>query len=105
MQPELWKKIQDICDKLSKVTYENLTKIIRLEATGSSSAAQKLDDSFQNDVDAWMQMAIVKEALGRTPDAHNAIRQAYQINANAAAEKLRSSEELQRIAAPLFRRR
>ena len=58
-----------------------------------------------NDVDAWMQMAIVKEALGRTPDAHNAIRQAYQINANAAAEKLRSSEELQRIAAPLFRRR
>jgi len=54
MQPDLWKKIQDICDKLSKVTYENLTKIIRLEATGSSSAAQKLDDSFQNDVDAWM---------------------------------------------------
>ncbi len=54
MQPELWKKIQDICDKLSKVTYENLTKIIRLESTGSSTAAQKLDDSFQNDVDAWM---------------------------------------------------
>ena len=58
-----------------------------------------------NDVDAWMQMAIIKDALGRTPDAHNAIRQAYQINANAAAEKLRSSDELQRIAAPLFRRR
>ena len=58
-----------------------------------------------NDVDAWMQMALIKEALGRTPEAHNAIRQAYQINANAAAEKLRSSEELQRIAAPLFRRR
>ena len=54
MQPDLWKKIQEICDKLSKVTYENLTKIIRLEATGSSTAAQKLDDSFQNDVDAWM---------------------------------------------------
>ena len=54
MLPEQWKKIQDICDKLSKVTYENLTKIIRLESTGSSSAAQKLDDSFQNDVDAWM---------------------------------------------------
>ena len=54
MLPEQWKEIQDICDKLSKVTYENLTKIIRLESTGSSSAAQKLDDSFQNDVDAWM---------------------------------------------------
>ena len=49
MLPEQWKKIQDICDKLSKVTYENLTKIIRLESTGSSTAAQKLDDSFQND--------------------------------------------------------
>lgn len=54
MLPEQWKKIQDTCDKLSKVTYENLTKIIRLESTGSSTAAQKLDDSFQNDVDAWM---------------------------------------------------
>lgn len=54
MQQEQWKKINDLCDKLSKVTYENLTKIIRLNKTGSSSAAQKLDDSFQNDVDAWM---------------------------------------------------
>lgn len=54
MTSEQWEKIREICDKLSKVTYENLTKIIRLEQTGSSSAAQKLDDSFQNDVDAWM---------------------------------------------------
>lgn len=54
MSPDQWEKIRQICDKLSKVTYENLTKIIRLEQTGSSSAAQKLDDSFQNDVDAWM---------------------------------------------------
>jgi len=54
MQEEQWKKINELCDKLSKVTYENLTKIIRLDQTGSSTAAQKLDDSFQNDVDAWM---------------------------------------------------
>ena len=54
MLPEQWKKITDVCDRLSKVTYENLTKIIRLESTGSSTAAQKLDDSFHNDVDAWM---------------------------------------------------
>ncbi len=54
MLEEQWKKINELCDKLSKVTYENLTKIIRLEQTGSSTAAQKLDDSFQNDVDAWM---------------------------------------------------
>ena len=43
MQPELWKKIQDVCDKLSKVTYENLTKIIRLESTGSSTAAKSVE--------------------------------------------------------------
>lgn len=54
MLPEQWKKINELCEKLSKVTYENLTKIIRLNKTGSSTAAQKLDDSFQNDVDAWM---------------------------------------------------
>lgn len=54
MTPEQWKQINELCDKLSKVTYENLTKIIRLNKTGSSSAAQKLDDSFQNDVDSWM---------------------------------------------------
>ncbi|MCQ2107298.1 MAG: hypothetical protein MJZ05_00875 [Fibrobacter sp.] len=54
MLEEQWKKINELCDKLSKVTYENLTKIIRLNQTGSSSAAQKLDDSFQNDIDAWM---------------------------------------------------
>lgn len=54
MLPEQWNQINELCDKLSKVTYENLTKIIRLNKTGSSSAAQKLDDSFQNDVDSWM---------------------------------------------------
>ena len=58
-----------------------------------------------NDVDAWMKLAIAKDALGYTQDAYNAIRQAYQLNAQQAAECLRASEELQRIAAPLFRRR
>lgn len=54
MDQGLWNSINDLCDKLSKVTYENLTKIIRLNKTGSSTAAQKLDDSFENDVDSWM---------------------------------------------------
>ncbi|MCF0225053.1 MAG: hypothetical protein HUK20_12355 [Fibrobacter sp.] len=54
MEAETWKKVCEICDRLSTVTYENLTKIIRLEQTGSSSSAQKLDDSFQNDLDSWM---------------------------------------------------
>ncbi len=58
-----------------------------------------------NDVDAWMQLAIVKDALGKTPEAYQAIRQAYQINANEAARCLQASEQLQRIAAPLFNRR
>ncbi len=73
-----------------------------------AEAESSLNDYLRtagNDVDAWMQMAIIKDALGKVNDAHNAIRQAYQINANAAAERLRSSEDLQRIAAPLFRRR
>lgn len=54
MDATLWQKILDLCDNLSKVTYENLTKIIRLEQTGSATGARNLDDSFQNDVDTWM---------------------------------------------------
>jgi predicted Zn-dependent protease len=58
-----------------------------------------------NDIDAWMQLAIVKDALGLVQDSQNAIIQAYRLNANEAARRLQSSEQLQRIAAPLFRRR
>lgn len=54
MDSSTWQKIQDLCDKLSNVTYENLTKIIRLNVTGSASLARNLDDSNQNDVDSWM---------------------------------------------------
>ena len=54
MDSSTWQKILDLCNKLSNVTYENLTKIIRLNATGSATAARNLDDSDQNDVDSWM---------------------------------------------------
>ena len=54
MDSSTWQKILSLCDSLSKVTYENLTKIIRLNATGSASAARNLDDSHENDVDSWM---------------------------------------------------
>lgn len=54
MDAVAWQKILDLCDKLSNVTYENLTKIIRLDATGSATGARNLDDSDQNDVDTWM---------------------------------------------------
>lgn len=43
-----------MCNKLSNVTYENLTKIIRLEQTGSATSARNLDDSDQNEIDTWM---------------------------------------------------
>jgi hypothetical protein len=54
MTPENMKKVVDLCNQLSNITYENLTKIIRLEQTGSATGARKLDDSDQNDIDSWM---------------------------------------------------
>ena len=54
MTPENMKKVVDLCNQISNVTYENLTKIIRLEQTGSATGARKLDDSDQNDIDSWM---------------------------------------------------
>lgn len=46
--------IQNLCDRLANVTYENLTKIIRYAQGGSADRAQQLDDSFHNDLDHWM---------------------------------------------------
>ena len=54
MSPEKFKKVVDRCNQISNITYENLTKIIRLEQTGSATGARKLDDSDQNDIDSWM---------------------------------------------------
>lgn len=54
MDPQVWLKVKDLCDELSNVTYENLTKIIRLEQAGSVTQARNMDDSDQNDVDSWM---------------------------------------------------
>ena len=54
MTPENMKKVVDLCNQISSITYENLTKIIRLEQTGSATGARKLDDSDQNDIDSWM---------------------------------------------------
>ena len=48
------KKVVNLCNQISNITYENLTKIIRLEQTGSATGARKLDDSDQNDIDSWM---------------------------------------------------
>lgn len=57
------------------------------------------------DADAWLQLAIVKDALGQTHEAQNGIYQAYQANQQIFNQRLQSSEQLQKIAAPLFRRK
>ena len=54
MTPENMKKVVDLCNQISNITYENLTKIIRLEQTGSATGARTLDDSDKNDIDSWM---------------------------------------------------
>ena len=56
------------------------------------------------DIDALLQHTIVKDALGQTQEALQIIIQAYRTNPEATAQRLGSNKELQRIAAPLFRR-
>ncbi len=73
-----------------------------------NEASQCLNDYLRTnpkDADAWLTLAVVKDALGQTQDSLNAIRQAYTANANVAAQRLQSDQNLQRIAAPLFKRR
>ena len=57
------------------------------------------------DAEAWLFAAIAKDALSQTTEAQRAIIQAYQCDANATMDKIRQNEVLQRIAAPLFRRK
>ena len=81
---------------------------IFLEGGLNAEAEQVLNDYLRAqpaDVDAWMQMAIVKDALGQVQAAQSAIIQGYQLNKDVAARLLQASEQLQKIAAPLFRRR
>ena len=61
--------------------------------------------SQPKDADAWLQLAIVKDALGKAYDAQNAIYQAYQADQHVFNQRLQGSEQLQKIAAPLFRRK
>ncbi len=57
------------------------------------------------DAEAWLQLALIKDALGQVQSSQQAIIQAYQLNKDLAARRLGESEKLQKIAAPLFRRR
>lgn len=58
-----------------------------------------------SDAEAWLALAEVKHALGKTQESLSAVYQAFQANKDVAARKLQASENLQRIAAPLFRRK
>ena len=58
-----------------------------------------------NDVEAWLKMAILKDARGQVEQAQSAIIQAYKIDRNAFAQLVSANEQLQRIAAPLFQKR
>jgi predicted Zn-dependent protease len=71
----------------------------------SESCLEAYLNAQPKDADAWLQLAIVKDALGKTYDAQNAIYQAYQADKGIFNQRLQSSEQLQKIAAPLFRRK
>lgn len=46
--------VLELCERLSRVTYENLTKILHLQATGNSARAQSQENALQQDLDHWM---------------------------------------------------
>ncbi|PWK93243.1 N-acetyltransferase [Hallerella porci] len=47
-------EVLNLCESISHVTYENLTKIIRYSQAKSADGARRLDDCYENDLDAWM---------------------------------------------------
>ncbi len=57
------------------------------------------------DAAAWLLSAAAKDALSQTTEAQKSVIQAYKCDANLTMDRIRASETLQRIAAPLFRRR
>ena len=57
------------------------------------------------DAEAWLAAAIAKDALSQVTEAQRAIVQAYQCDANFTMDRIRQNETLQRISAPLFKRR
>lgn len=46
--------ILQLCERLSGVTYENITKILHLQAHGNKTRAQQQENALQYDVDHWM---------------------------------------------------
>jgi predicted Zn-dependent protease len=73
-----------------------------------SEAAPQLNEYLRmqpNDAEAWLSSAIVKDALSQITESQQAIIRAYQCDANLTIDRIRKNETLQRISAPLFRRK
>ena len=82
--------------------------LILIEGGMAAEANPHLNEYLRvqpKDAEAWLASAIAKDALSRTAEAQQAIIQAYQSDANLTMDRLRKNEVIQRIAAPLFRRK
>ena len=58
----------------------------------------------QNDVDTWLQLALLQATVGQIANAESSIIQAVQRNQDRALQVINQQEALIRIADPLFRR-
>ena len=79
-----------------------------LEGGMATEANAQLNEYLRaqpKDAEAWLASAIAKDALSQVADSQRAIIQAYQCDMNLTMDRLRQNEALQRIAAPLFRRK
>ena len=79
-----------------------------LEGGMAQEANNQLNEYLRTqpkDAEAWLASALAKDALSQVTEAQRSIIQAYQCDANVTMERIRASEPLQRIAAPLFRRK
>lgn len=74
-------------------------------ATEANSLLNEWLRQYPKDAGAWLASALAKNALSQTREAQKSIIQAYQCDANLTMERIRADETLQRIAAPLFRRK
>ncbi len=75
------------------------------ECNMKEEAATHLNEHVRDnpkDVDAWLQLAIINDALGKTYEAQKAVYEAYQANPQMFNQRYQTSEQIRKIAAPLF---
>ena len=82
--------------------------LLLIEGGMATEANAQLNEYLRvqpKDAEAWLAAALAKDALSQVTEAQRAIIQAYQSDANLTMDRIRQNEALQRIAAPLFRRK